>query len=148
MSKQLTGATASSSGIDMEENKGKLFVIEPFEVEKGVETTHGTADATRCNVWVIRSKDGSKYDEYEDTLIFQKVLQGQLRKHLGKSVIFGRLAQGEAKPGKNKPWVLSDPTPSDTEVASKFWSAHSLAGAASSGASDDEFEADDDGDDF
>jgi hypothetical protein len=150
MGKQLTGATASSSGIDMDENKGRLFVIEPLEVEKGIETTNGVADATRCNAWVVRSKDGTKYDEYEDTLIFQKVLQGQLRKAMGKSVIFGRLTQGTPKPGKNAPWVLADPTPDDTKAATAFWSAHSLAGSTSSDEGGDEagFDGDDDGDGF
>lgn len=146
MGKQLTGATASSSGIDMEENKGRLFVIEPLEVEKGIETTNGVADATRVNAWVVRSKDGLKYDEYEDTLIFQRVLQGQLRKAMGKSVVFGRLTQGEAKKGKNPPWVLADPTEADTAAATAFWAAHSLSGSTSSDAGFDG--ADDDGDSF
>jgi hypothetical protein len=152
MGKQLTGAAPASgdnplSKANTPETKGKLFVIEPFDVESGIVTDNGTTDATRANIWVVRSKDGTKYDEYLDTLVFPRVIQGQLRAARNKSVVFGRLTQGEAKPGKNAPWVLADPTPADTAAASAFWSARSLAGASSDTSGDDTDEFADDGED-
>jgi hypothetical protein len=153
MSKQLTGATASSgdnplSKANTPETKGKLFVIEPFDVEKDIKTDNGVTEATRANIWVVRSKDGTKYDEYLDTLVFPRVIQGQLRKARNSGVVFGRLTQGENKKG-NPPWVLADPTPADTAAATAFWSAHSLAGASSAAESDTEDDfAEDDGESF
>lgn len=151
MGKQLTAAAPASSGVQWEDFEGKLLVIEPLEVEKGITTIHsktpGDTDATRCNVYVVLSKDGSKSEEFEDTLIFPKVLQGQLRKSVGTGVVFGRLVKGEKKPGKNPPWTLADPTPGDTKAASAFWASRSLS-AASSGADDEEETYDDDEDSF
>lgn len=143
MAKQLVAAAPGGTRIELADYEGKLLVIEPLEVEKDIETTHGTADATRANVYVVLSKDGSKFEEHEDILLFQRVLQGQLRKAIGKTVVFGRLVKGEKKAGKNPPWVLADPTPADTSAASAFWTSRSLAGASS--ASDSaEFGGDDD----
>lgn len=142
MAKQLVAATPGGDRIELADYEGKLLLIEPLEIERGIETTHGTADATRANVFVILSKDGSKYEEHEDVLLFQRVLQSQLRKVVGKSVVFGRLVKGEKKPGKNPPWTLADPTASDTSAASAFWASRSLAGA-SSASSDEEFDGDD-----
>lgn len=134
MGKQLTAAAPAATGITWEEFENKLLVIEPLEVEKGITTVHsktpGDTDATRANVWVITSKDGSKFETFEDTLVFPKVLQGQLRKVVGKGLIFGRLVKGEKKPGKNPPWTLADPTPADSKAASAFWASQSLSSAS------------------
>lgn len=147
MGKQLTGATKSSGDNPLSKamtpkTKGKLFVIEPFDVETGIVTDNGTTDATRANIWVVKSADGTKYDEYLDTLVFPRVIQGQLRNYRNSGVIFGRLTQGENKKG-NPPWVLADPTPADTAAATAFWSAKSLSAASSKA---DEPEAGFDGD--
>lgn len=150
MGKQLVGAAPASTGIPWEDYEGKLFVIEPLEVERGITTVHsktpGDTDATRANVFVVLNKDGSKHEDFEDTLIFPKVVQGQLRKVVGTGVVFGRLVKGEKKPGKNPPWTLADPTPADTKAASAFWASRSLSSA--SAADDDEDEYDDDEDSF
>ena len=148
MGKQIVSAAPGSVGITWEDFEGKLFVIEPLEVEKGLTTVHskapGDTDAVRANVWVVLSKDGSKFETFEDTLIFPRALQGQVRRQIG-SIVVGRLGKGEKKPGKNPPWVLAEATPADLKAASAFWSAHSLS-SASAGA-DDDFSGDDAGDD-
>ena len=144
MAKQLVAAAPGGSGISYDEFEGKLLVIEPLEVEKDVETVHGTTDAIRGNVYAVLSKDGSKFEEFEDTLIFPRVLQGQLRKAVGKSLVFGRLVKGEKKPGKNPPWTLADPTPSDTKAATAFWYSRALLGATSTDEAEESFEDDDD----
>jgi len=152
MAKTLAGAASPTTdsplaGDNIQGYLGKLFVIEPLEVEKGLTTVNskneGDTTATRANVWVLRSGDGKKFEEFEDILIFQRVLQGQLRKHVGKGVTYGRLAQGEKKPGKNAPWILAEPTEKDTAAATAFWNSRSLAPATSK--SD---EPEDDGDAF
>lgn len=146
MGKQLTAAAPASTGIQWEEFEGKLLIIEPLEVEKGITTVHskapGDTDATRANVFVVLSKDGSKHEDYDDVLVFPKVLQGQLRKVVGTGVVFGRLVKGEKKPGKNPPWTLADPTPADTKAASAFWASHALSAPAEADETDD-YEDDD-----
>lgn len=147
MGKQLTAAAPASSGIQWEEYENKLLLIEPLEVEKGITTVHsktpGDTDATRANVFVVLSKDGSKHEDMEDVLVFPKVLQGQLRKVVGTGVVFGRLVKGEKKPGKNPPWTLADPTPADTKAASAFWASRSLSAPAGDDDMDDDSYEDD-----
>lgn len=151
MGKQLTAAAPASTGVTWEEFENKLLVIEPLELEKGITTVHsktpGDTDAIRSNVYVITKKDGSAAEEFEDTLVFPKVLQGQLRKVVGKGVVFGRLVKGEKKPGKNAPWTLADPTPADTKAASAFWASKALSAPAGTNEDDDE-EYDEDEDAF
>lgn len=158
MGKQLTGATAGGDSPLQKANidgyKGKLFVIEPLAKEEHIVTDFDAdATAVRANIWVVRSKDGTKFETFEDVLIFQRVLQGQLRKAMGTSVVFGRLGQKPpSKPSHSPAWILADPTPSDTEAASAFWSARSLSAASTAksdeGSGDDDGFADDDGDSF
>lgn len=117
MAKQIVGAAPSGAGITFEDFLGKLFVVEPLEVEKGVKTIHGESDAVRANVYVLLGPD--KVEEFEDTLIFPKVLQSQTRRKIGSYVV-GRLGQGEAKRGQNAPWVFEAPSDGDLSKASKF----------------------------
>lgn len=117
MAKQIVGAAPSGGGINFEDFTGKLFVVEPLEVEKDIKTIHGVSDAVRANVYVLLGPD--KVEEFEDTLIFPKVLQGQTRRKIGSYVV-GRLGQGEAKRGQNPPWVFEAPSDGDLSKASKF----------------------------
>ena len=91
-----------------------------FTVEKEtdvIETVHGPSTAIACSVAVL---DGDRKSEtFGDTLIFPKVLKGQLRKSVGGKVL-GRLGQGEKQPGKNAPWILLAPTDDDKATAHKY----------------------------
>lgn len=139
MGKQIVSATPGGAGIDYNEFKGKLFVVEPLEVEKGVKTVHGESDAVRANVYVLLGKNST--EEFEDTLIFPKVLQSQVRRQIG-SLVVGRLEQGEAKRGQNPPWLFAEATAADLKKAGDFWSTKSISSAGS--ADEDDFDDDDD----
>lgn len=102
---------APSSGIKWADYLNRLLVIEPLSDEKGIQTNFGDADAVRANVYVI---DGNPED-FEDTLIFPKVLASQVRSRIGEKVI-GRLTQGMAKPGQSAPWQLADASPEDIQA--------------------------------
>lgn len=134
MGKQITSAV-QSAGIEWAEFVDKLFVVEPLEVEKDINTQHGTTDAVRANVWVLLGKN--KTEEFEDTLIFPRVLQSQTRRKIG-SIVVGRLTQGEKKKGQNAPWVLAEATPDDLKKASKFLAEQSV-GSADDGDDEDAF---------
>ena len=146
MGKQVTAAAPGSTGIQWKDYEGKLFVVEPLTLETGITTVHskerGDTDAIRANVWVVKSKDGSKFEEFEDTLIFPRVLIGQLRKAIGKSVVVGRLISDteNQKRGQNAPWRLAEPSAADLKVGSEFYAARSVVSSA--------VNDDDEGDDF
>ena len=140
MGKQIVAAAPGGEKIIYEDFLGKLFVIEPLDIEKDVKTTYGESDAVRANVWVLLGKD--KQEEFEDALIFPRVLQSQTRRKIGQIVV-GRLTLGDAKKGQNAPWLLAAATDADLKKAADF-----LASRSVSSASDDEDEYDDGDDAF
>lgn len=112
-------APSSATGVKWEDFKGALLVIEPHKLEEGVLTSLGAKDAVRADVHVLDGPNAG--DTYADTLIFPRVLIGQTRASIGKKVL-GRLGQGNAKPGQNAPWMLSEATPQD-QAAAQAWLA-------------------------
>ena len=112
-------APATASGIDWKALNGALLLISAHSVEEGIKTVHGDASAVRADVVAL---DGElKGEEFTDTLVFPKVLQGQLRSRLGQRVL-GRLGQGNAKPGQSAPWVLAEATADDVALGTKYLS--------------------------
>ena len=107
----------AGGGIDYAELNGRLLLIEPHSLEVGVRTSLGDKDAVRADVTVLDGTDPGT--QHPDTLIFPKVLIGQLRSRLGQKVI-GRLGQGVAKPGQNAPWLLHEATADDVQVGVAF----------------------------
>lgn len=110
-------ASAPTGGVNWGELKGKLLVIEPLSIEKDIQTSYGPSDAVRANVYVITGPGTS--DDYEDTLVFPKLLQGQLRGQIGNKVV-GRLGAGVAKPGQSAPHLLEEATPDDLAKAQEW----------------------------
>lgn len=148
MGKELVSAAPGGGGITWEDFKGKLLVVEPLEVEhmvtsysKGVEQ-----ECVRANVYAVLSKDGSKHEDFEDTLIFPRVLISQTKKQIGKIVV-GRLGQGTAKPGQDPPWTLAEATPADLKAAGLFLASLSVVSAGSGSTDEGEDGFEDEGDD-
>lgn len=143
MGKQVVAAAPGGTKVEWADFEGKLFVIEPLALETGITTVHsiekGDTDAVRANAWVLKSKDGSKYEEFEDTLVFPRVLIGQLRKAIGKSVVVGRLIKDteNQRRGQKPPWKLADPSEADMKAASSFWAERSMSAPAGSDDDDD-----------
>ena len=106
---------ATSSGINWESLKGSLLIVDVASVEHDVPTVHGVvANVVKATVTVV---DGDRKGEViADTLIFPKVLVSGLSSKVGSKVL-GRLAQGEAMPGKSAPWVLTAGTDEDVALA-------------------------------
>lgn len=114
--------SAPGSGDKLELNtvNGALLYVKVLERKVGIETSFGITDAISCDIAVL---DGPhKAETFNDCLIFQKVLAGQLAAFVGKDdpIVVGRLGQGLAKPGKSAPWVLNAPTQADIDVATKY----------------------------
>ena len=102
---------ASSTGITWDELKGHLVLVDVKSQETDIVTAYGTTDAIRGDVIDLDTDD-----QYTDTLVFPKVLQGQLRPRIGGKVL-GRVGQGEKKPGQSAPWKLEDPSEADKAKA-------------------------------
>jgi len=111
---------SSSSGIRWEQLNGRLLLVTPLSAEKDIKTDYGMAEAIRANVVVLDGPEAPS--EFRDTLIFPKVLQGQVRANVGTGrANLGRLGQGNKKPGQSPPWRLSDPTEDDKDVARSYY---------------------------
>lgn len=116
MSDDMFDGPGSASGLEWEALNGALLLIKPLSVEHGIETSFGEKDAVRADVAVLDGPDEGT--EYNDTLVFPKVIQGQIRSNAGTGRFnLGRLGQGEAKKGQKPPWKLGDPTDADKETA-------------------------------
>ena len=103
--------------LPLDELLGSLLLFEVHSVEHGIQTAYGESDAVKCDVAAL---DGDhKAQRWDGTLIFPRVLQGQLSPRVG-GMVLGRLAQGTAKPGQSAPWTLDDPTDADREVGRKY----------------------------
>lgn len=124
-------AAPPTGGIDWKDHDGKLLIIEPLAVEEHVPTVHTKpgekSPAVRANVYVLTSP--TEADEFLDTLIFPKLLQGQTRGQVGKKVV-GRLGQGVAKPGQSAPWVIGEATADDIEKAKAYLAGKTVTSAA------------------
>lgn len=116
---EFVSAPPPSGGIDWEEMKGKLLIIEPLSVENGVKTTFGEKTAVRANVHALTGPGES--EDYDDTLLFPTLLVSQTKNQIGQRIV-GRLGQGTAKPGQKAPWVLDAATDDDIAKA-KEWLA-------------------------
>lgn len=117
MSDELVSAAPPSGGISWETYKGALLLIEPLSWEVGIQTSYGTSDATKANVYIITGP--GEAEEYLETLIFPKLLASQTKAQVGKKVV-GRLGQGQAKSGQSAPWILEQATPDDLAKAQQF----------------------------
>jgi hypothetical protein len=120
MSDMFTNPASASAGITWSEARGHLLLISPVSQEKGIQTSFGLTDAIRATVVDLDVKDSSGMPTvYDDTLVFPKVLQSQLRPKIGGRVL-GRLGQGLAKSGQDAPWTLNDFSPEDADLASRY----------------------------
>lgn len=114
---EFISAAPPSGGITWADHKGRLLIIEPLALEKGIPTAFGDADAVRANVYALTSP--TEADEFMDTLVFPKLLASQLGRSIGAKVV-GRLGQGTAKSGQSAPWLLEPATADDIEKAKAF----------------------------
>lgn len=108
---------ATSSGIQWDAHLGRLLLIEPKELEKGIQTTFGEKDAVRADITIIDAPDAPEV--FEDALIFPSVLISQTRSLIGEKVL-GRLGQGQAKSGQKPPWRLDDATEEEISIGIRY----------------------------
>ena len=127
MSSDLFDGPSSATGIDLNALEGSLLLVKPLAFEENIKTSYGDASAVRADITVL---DGpSKGETVNDTLIFPKVLQSQIKGNAGTGRYnLGRLGKGVAKPGQSAPWLLGDPTEQDKDVARAWINANAGPG--------------------
>lgn len=99
-----TGTSEGGKSARPADLEGHLLLIQPVEYRTGIQTVNGDAEAIACNV-----VDLDANEEYNDTLFFGAGLRASLRNQIGQKVL-ARMGKGQAKPGKNAPWILIDAT--------------------------------------
>lgn len=114
---EFVSAAPPSGGITWADHKGQLLVVEPTSIETDIQTSFGAADAVKANVYVITGPGTS--EDYDDCLVFPKLLASQLKGQIGHKVV-GRLGQGQAKPGQSAPWLLEAATEDDLKKAQEW----------------------------
>ena len=117
---------AAGAGVTWESLSGRLVLVKPQSVETGIQTAFGITEAVRADVIVLDGPDAGT--QHDDTLIFPKLLQSQLRGRLGEKVL-GRVGQGTAKPGQSPPWILNEATEADVKVGVAWLEKTSLTSA-------------------
>lgn len=116
---------------------GELVLFTPTEYVEEVQTDFGTKDAVVTDL-VVLTQGGA---EYQDVMIFQGSLIGQLKRKIqGGRKLLGVIAKGEAKKGQNAPYILAAPTDEQKQVARDFLAGRVVADATESAPeSDDPF---------
>lgn len=118
MSHSFATPAAPSGGMILSDYEGSLLLVHVLGVEEDIPNINSKpgekSPAVRANVTIL---DGPHAETiHEDTLVWPKVLQSQLRSRVGELVL-GRLGKGTKKEGKNAPWVLKEATAEDIQVA-------------------------------
>lgn len=120
----------SASQVEWENYLGKLLLITPVSKEIGVKTKdYGEKDAIRADMVVLDAPDGP--EELPDILVFPLVLQGQLRRNIGKDrPVIGRLGKdkdevdSKGRVTRQGAWKLLEAADADKEKTRKYLSGN------------------------
>lgn len=112
-----TPGPAGGDPVDLDAAHGCLLLIEPISLETQIPTSYGPSDAVRATVVILDGPQAGR--EHEGALLFPTVLRSQLAAKIGQKVL-GRLGKGEGKAGQSPPWLLSDPSQADIELATRY----------------------------
>jgi hypothetical protein len=106
--------SAASNGFDKNAHIEHLLIaVEPEAQE--METSYGPATAAHCSY--VACVDCGTVDA--DVLLFGTALVPRLL-DVEEGLVAGRLCQGQAKAGRQPPWLLEDPSDGDIAQAEAF----------------------------
>lgn len=130
MTEALFDAPGSTSAIKWDDHKGQLVLIWPHAQKPFTFNNGETGDVIEARVVVLDAPGGTPV-EYANTVVFPKILQGQVRGNIGKGrPNLGRVGKGQAKAGQSAPWILIDPNETDQQMAVKFLTSNVATKAA------------------
>lgn len=126
--------SGSSGGAGITQYEDNLLLVTPTEYLEVFPTSFGDTDAVRVDLVVLDAPDGP--DEVEDTLIFQRVLIGALKRQAkfnerypngDPQTGYLKMTLGVLKPdterqkkGQDAPWVLMEPSDEQKALARKY----------------------------
>lgn len=106
---------------------GSLVLFNLYEFERDFKTSAGLADIVRGDVTVLTKPSGKRLVEpleYENTIVFGKVLVSTLKAQVGKKAVLGRLEEGEAKKGQSAPYILKPANDEERVIARQYMRDH------------------------
>lgn len=110
-------AMPSGGGSDYKftEFLGELLLVKPTEVDTMPTKISAETEIVRCDVIRLENEN----EQVDDLLVFQSALIRNLKKVLRgpNEWVLGRLELGEAKNGKNAPYILTKPTGDEVATA-------------------------------
>ena len=120
MTEALFDNPGTTTSIKWADHEGRLVLIWA-KVEKPFEYDGETKDVIEAKGVILDPPGGGAPIEYGTTVIFPRVMQGQIRGNIGRNrPNLGRVGKGEAKPRQSPPWILIDPTEEDKKLAVRF----------------------------
>lgn len=107
---------ALAGGDKIQDLEGHAVLIRTNEVRKDMNTRNGVTDAIGAD-WI--ALDGPNQGQEFNGLIFGKVIVSSLETYFnqGQRLCVGIIEKGEAKPGKNAPWLLNPLNEQQLELA-------------------------------
>jgi len=100
------------------EHNGQLLLFFPTQLQVGVTTAHGVADAVATKI--VNLDTGRVLD---NALIFATALVTQLKAAVPDGMVLGRLGQGQNTKG-NPPWLLSPHVEAEVAQAEAYLAAN------------------------
>src|SRR5881628_1699331 len=125
--------SGSSGGAGITEYEDQLLLVTPTEYIESMKTSYGDTDAVRVDMVVLDAPDGP--EEVEDTLVFQRMLIGALKRQAKFNEAHGvdpqtgypKMTLGvliadkeQQKKGQDPPWVLKEPDAAQAQVAREY----------------------------
>lgn len=119
MSFKISKPGARLSGFSKDEHEDHLLAFVGITLEEAVSTSFGESDAAHVESVVCLTHPVV----YHDQMIFGTALVPRLTELDDKDadMVLGRLVKGDAKPGRNAPWLLEDPTDEDEARCEEFF---------------------------
>lgn len=107
------------SAIKFSQHEGQLLLVTPHELQRNFDRMDGPGDVVIADIVVLDYPGGPI--EYTGTVIFPKMIIGQVRRNVGKGRSnLGRVGKGEAQPKQSPPWILLPPTEADKQTARAY----------------------------
>ncbi len=106
------------------DHEDRLLLFVAPDLAEGIETQFGTANAAEV-AYIVVLDGPTAGTVWKEALLFGSALVPALTNDTGE-IVAGRLVKGEAKPGKNAPWLIEAPTAQDEKLA-QAWLDDSIA---------------------
>lgn len=116
--------SGAGDGSKISDDLNQAVLIRPTEYIQSMKTTQGVTDAVKAD-WIVLT--GPNQGQVRNaSLIFQKVLKGELTRIMGtpKPLMVAVVSMGEARNGNNAPYLFAPADEATKALAAQAASAH------------------------